>query len=203
MNRWLIVGALGLLLLAGCSDDNDTDEGADAPATTTTVASVSTESTTTTTTIAPEDIEPVDDEGFDIDREVDPDAEAESLGPIGSTETTIPTGEGEISIGGGDVPELADAFPLPDGFEVQLTTEVPGEVGFSGRVDGELADLVAFYELELAEAGYTITERQDVPAVLAALSIEGPLDGDVVISEEPGAGDGWTILVALKDPNAG
>lgn len=201
MRRRLIVGALGLLLLAGCT--NDADESAEETSTTTTVVASPTESSTTTTTIAPEDIEPVDDEGFDIDREVDPDAEAESLGPIGATETTIATDEGEFSVGGGDVPDLAEAFPLPDGFEVQLTTEIPGEIGFSGRVDGVLADLVAFYEVELPEAGYEITERQEVDGVLAALSIAGPLDGDVVISEEPGTDDGWTILVALVDPNAG
>ena len=159
-----------------------------------------TTSTTTSTTTIPAEPEPED--GVDIDRAVPADAEAESTGPIGTTETTIPTEEGEISIGGGDVPELGDDFPLPAGFEVQLTSEVEGEIGFSGRIDGDLAELTAFFEAALPEAGYEIVEQQEVPDVLTTMSIDGPLVGDVVISQEPGTDGGWTILVALAEPEA-
>ncbi len=202
--RWIVAAAvlavivtLGLVSLALRSGDDDEPAlGPDPEATTTTT---STTSTTTTTTIAPEDIEPLDDEALDIDREFSADSQAESTGPIGSTETTIPTDEGEVSIGGGEVPELVEDFPLPDGYEIQLASEVPGEVGFSGRIDGELADLVAFFDAELAAAGYEIVARQEVPGVLTVLTVDGPFEGDVVISEEPG-GDGWTLVVALAEP---
>ncbi|MEM8704865.1 MAG: hypothetical protein AAGE98_00295 [Actinomycetota bacterium] len=207
MTKRLLVGAFGLLLLAGCSDDGSSDDAQ--PASTTSAPAetaaddevTTTTTTTTTTTIAPEDVEPLDEEALDIDREFSSDSEAESLGPIGTTETTIPTDEGEVSIGGGDIPDLAAEVPVPPGFEVQLTTEVEGEAGYSGRVDGELADLIAFYEAALPEAGFEIVERQSVPGVLEVFSVEGPLVGDIVISEEPG-GAGWSILAGLAEPGA-
>ncbi|MEM9517874.1 MAG: hypothetical protein AAGA37_01005 [Actinomycetota bacterium] len=173
------------------ADDSVTPTPADATVT------VTEPSPTTTAPVAPEDIEPLDD-AFDIDREFSADSEAESLGPIGTTETTIPTEEGEISIGGGDVPEQAGDFPLPEGYEVQLATEVPGELGFSGRVDGAFEDLVAFFEASLPDAGYEIVGRQEIPDTLAVLSVDGSFDGDVVISAEPG-GEGWTVVVALAE----
>lgn len=200
----LLFGVVVTLGTGACSASDD-DEEASEPAepVSTTTAPVSS-TAAVTTTIDPASIAPLDgEEGFDLDREIAPDAQAESLGPIGATETTIATDEGEIQVGGGDIPDLAAAFPIPDGFEVQITTEVPGEVGFSGRVDGELDALVEFYEAALAEAGYDIIERQDVSGVLAAMEITGPLEGDVVISQEPGRTDGWTILVALAEPGSG
>lgn len=200
MNRLLALGALAVLVTAGCSDGG---EDATPEPTRTTVAvetttSTSTTTTTTTTTVAPE---PEPEEGFDLDREFDSESEAESLGPIGTTETTLPTDEGEISVGGGEVPELGDEFPLPEGFEIQLTTEIEGEIGFSGRVTGELAELVAFFDEVLPAAGYEIVERQEVPDVFAVLSLEGPLVGDVVIGQEPGVEGGWTIAVGLAEPS--
>ncbi|MEO0493021.1 MAG: hypothetical protein AAF081_06365 [Actinomycetota bacterium] len=204
LRRRLSLGALVVILTAGCSDAAD-DQATPDPSTTRapvtsspTTTTLSTTTTSSTTTAAPPEPEPV--EGFDIDREFDSDSEAESFGPIGATETTLPTSEGEISVGGGEVPELGGDFPLPDGFEVQLTTEIDGEIGFSGRVTGELAELVAFYEAELATLGYTIVERQDVPDTFAVLSLEGPLVGDVVIAQEPGVEGGWTIAVGLAEP---
>ncbi|MEM9464771.1 MAG: hypothetical protein AAGA90_05340 [Actinomycetota bacterium] len=170
----------------GGTDDAAGDDGAAAPTTSGPATDPSDDAS---------EPEP-DGDGFDVDREFSSDSEAENFGPIGSTETTIPTDEGEISIGGGEVPELGDTFPLPDGFEVQLTTEVEGEVGFSGRVDGDFDALVAFFEQRLPEAGYEIVERQVIDGVLSVFTVEGPLLGDVVVSEEPGGG-GWTILVAL------
>ena len=99
------------------------------------------------------------------------------------------------------MPELGDEFPLPEGFEIQLTTEIEGEIGFSGRVTGELAELVAFFDEVLPAAGYEIVERQEVPDVFAVLSLDGPLVGDVVIGQEPGVEGGWTIAVGLAEPS--
>ena len=199
MNRLFALGALAVLAMAGCSGGG---EDATPESTSTTLAAETTTSTstttTTTTTAAPE---PEPEEGFDIDREFDSESEAESLGPIGTTETTLPTDEGEISVGGGEVPELGEEFPLPDGFEIQLTTEIEGEIGFSGRVTGELAELVAFFDEVLPAAGYEIVERQEVPDVFAVLSLDGPLVGDVVIGQEPGVEGGWTIAVGLAEPS--
>lgn len=202
LRRTLSIGALAVILTAGCSGSGE--DSAPSSTTSTTTSTTTTEaptttstSTTTTTTAAPE---PEPEEGFDIDREFDSESEAESLGPIGTTETTLPTSEGEISVGGGEVPELGDEFPLPDGFEVQLTTEIEGEIGFSGRVTAELVDLVAFFDEALPAAGYTIVERQEVPDTFAVLSLEGPLVGDVVIAQEPGVAGGWTIAVGLAEP---
>lgn len=199
MLRLLALGALAVTFTAGCSDGGE--DATPTTSTTTTLVpettSTTSTSTTSTTTAAPE---PEPEAGFDIDREFDAESEAESLGPIGTTETTLPTSEGEISVGGGDVPELGDEFPLPEGFEVQLTTEIEGEIGFSGRVTGELADLVAFFDAALPAAGYEIVERQEVPDTFAVLSLEGALVGDVVIAQEPGVEGGWTIAVGLAEP---
>lgn len=197
MHRLLTVGALTVIITAGCSDGG---EDATPEPTPTTVAAETTTTSTSTTTTTTEAPEPEPEEGFDIDREFDSESEAESLGPIGTTETTLPTDEGEISVGGGEVPELGDEFPLPGAFEIQLTTEIEGEIGFSGRVTGELADLVAFFDEVLPAAGYEIVERQEVPGVFAVLSLEGPLVGDVVIGQEPGVEGGWTIAVGLAEP---
>lgn len=223
MRRLLILGALAVTITAGCSDGGEqsapsttSEATAATPEPTTTEATTSatdsssddaepstnaapdttSTSTTTTTTVAPE---PQPDESFDIDREFSPDSEAEALGPIGTTETTIPTDEGEFSVGGGEVPELGEDFPLPDGFEMQLTTEIEGEIGFSGRVSGELGDLVEFFDDVLPAVGYEITEREEVPGVFTVLAVDGPLTGDVVIAQEPGVDGGWTIAVGLAE----
>jgi hypothetical protein len=176
---------LGALALSACSDDTDPDT---TPPTTIAVAE------TTSTTMLP-DPEPIGD-AMDLDRTLPPETDVETLGPLGSTETTIPTVEGEISIGGGEVPGSAGDFPVPDGLEILITTETADALGFTGRVDGELDDLVGFYEEMLPGAGYEITDRTATPGVFTRLLLDGPLTGDVVISGEPG-GSGWTVAVAL------
>jgi hypothetical protein len=182
----LIGSALaGALLLTSCADDAEPDARP-----TTTIA----DAATTSTTAAPEP-EPIG-EAADLDRTLPPETDVATLGPLGSTQTTIPTGEGEVSIGGGAVPASAGDFPVPDGLEVQITTETAEALGFTGRIDGELADLVGFFEDMLPAAGYEIIDRTAVPGVFTRLLLDGPLVGDVVISGEPG-GSGWTIAVAL------
>ena len=49
-----------------------------------------------TTTIPSEDVAPVDEEPIDVDREFSSDSEGITTGPIGTTETTIPTDEGGV-----------------------------------------------------------------------------------------------------------
>lgn len=123
--------------------------------------------------------------------------EPEVLGPLGETEAEFETEEGVVQIGSAEVPDaVADSFPIPDGVDVQLSSQVGSQGGFSGVTDMTFEELVAFYEFELRAAGYEFDRARFVDAVVAVYDFEGPDgSGQVAISSAPGGGQ--SILVTF------
>ena len=130
--------------------------------------------------------------------EPEPGSGGQPTGSLDEADIEIETDEGTIQIGEAEVPDGVDAaFPLPDDFEVQLSSETEDQFGFSGVTAMSLEQLKAFYAEGLIAAGYEIVATQEVEGVLAVYSFEGDgVEGDVALSEEPG-GDGSSILVTI------
>lgn len=120
------------------------------------------------------------------------------LGPLGSTEVELDTGEGTVQIGSGEVPDVvAEGFPVPDDLTVQLSTDVGDQAGFSGVSQQSFDELVELYRTGLPAAGYEVTEDQFVAGRLAVFSFDGPDgSGSVVISSAPGGGQ--SVLVTFE-----
>ena len=88
------------------------------------------------------------------------------------------------------------AFPLPDDFVVELSTQTDAEAGFSGRSELDFDDLVDFFSLELADRGFDTEQRvsSERVAVFDFSGSEG--EGSVAISSAPGGGQ--SILVTFE-----
>jgi hypothetical protein len=123
-----------------------------------------------------------------------------ALGPLGETDVDVETDAGTVQIGTADVPAGVDPeFPLPDDLDVQLASETPTDLGFSGVTSIGIDALVDFYANELPLAGYTVTGTQLIEGVLGVFTFEGRGQfGQVAISETPGAST-TTLLVTLGD----
>lgn len=123
--------------------------------------------------------------------------EPEVLGPLGETEAEFQTEDGLVQIGSAEVPDaVADSFPIPDGLEIQVSSQAGEEAGFSGVTDMTFDDLVAFYESELPAAGYELDRSQSVDGVVAVFDFDGPDgSGQLAISSAPGGGN--SVLVTF------
>jgi hypothetical protein len=122
----------------------------------------------------------------------------EVLGPLGSTEIEIDTDDGSVQIGAGEVPDIVpDEFPVPDGFVVQLATDVGDQAGFSGTSQLGFDELVELYRTGLPEAGYEVTEGQFIDGRVAVFGFDGRDGaGQVAISSAPGGE--WSVLVTFQ-----
>jgi len=116
--------------------------------------------------------------------------EPEVLGPLGETEVEFETEDGVVQIGAADVPDVVpNDFPIPDGLEIQISSQTGATAGFSGVTELSFSDLVAFYDLELEAAGYVSTQTRLVDGVVAVYEFEGTEgSGNVAISSAPGGG---------------
>lgn len=132
------------------------------------------------------------------DRPLPEGDEPEVLGPLGDTEIELETDEGVVQIGSGDVPDVVPAgFPLPDDLVVQLASQAGDEAGFSGVSEVEFDELVDFYAVELAAAGYETEQTQFVDGVVAVFEFVGSAGGgSVAISSAPGGGR--SVLVTFS-----
>jgi hypothetical protein len=121
---------------------------------------------------------------------VDPDSGegAEELGPLGSTEVEIDTGDGTVQIGSGELPAMVpDDFPLPSDFEMQLASETGDDAGFSGVTALAFGDLVDFYRTEFADSGYRLVAERVMTDSVAVFEFESDAgSGEVAISSAPG-----------------
>lgn len=171
---------------AGSDTGSDDTEPSPTPAPSATASPTVTPVPAATPTPEPERTEP------------EPGTGGQSTGPLDEADIEIETDEGTIQIGEADVPDGVDAaFPLPDDFEVQLSSATEDQFGFSGVTALSLDDLKAFYSEGLVAAGYDVSATQEVEGVLAVYSFEADgVEGDVAISQEPG-GDGSSILVTI------
>lgn len=75
---------------------------------------------------------------------------------------SVDTDEGSLNIGSQDLPEdLPEELPLPDGLAVQGSMSQQGDggstVGFQATYDGSFEDVEAFFDAELEDAGWTVT----------------------------------------------
>lgn len=124
--------------------------------------------------------------------------QAETLGPLGSTDREIETDDGLVDIGDAELPaSLPEEFPVPDDFEVQLATDVGDQSGFSGVTALELKELADFYRTELDAQGYTVDEIQSIDGVLVVLGFDGDGGrGQVALSSAPGGGR--SVLVTFS-----
>jgi hypothetical protein len=124
--------------------------------------------------------------------------EPEVFGPLGETDAEFETDDGRVQIGSADVPDaVAESFPIPDGFEVQLSSQAGTQAGFSGVTDMTFDELVNFYEIELPPAGYEFERSRFVEGVVAVYDFEGPDGaGQVAISSAPGGGH--SVLVTFE-----
>ncbi|MCU0261207.1 MAG: hypothetical protein MUE78_09330 [Ilumatobacteraceae bacterium] len=122
----------------------------------------------------------------------------QSTGPLGSTRLDIETDEGSMQIGGGEIPSSAAGFPLPAGFELQLSSETDDATGFSGVVASSVDEVAGFFRQELPVAGFDIVDDQaPTPAVVLIRFSSDDDDGEVAISGAPG-GAGTTVVVTLS-----
>jgi hypothetical protein len=126
----------------------------------------------------------------DFDRALPEGEEPEVLGPLGETEVEIETENGVIQIGVAEVPaSVASTFPLPEDLTVQIASEDGDASGFSGVSQLLFDELIDFYEVSLAEAGYEVERSQFVADVVAVFDFTGPDgSGQVAISSAPGGG---------------
>lgn len=75
---------------------------------------------------------------------------------------SVDTDEGSLNIGSQDLPEdLPEELPLPDGLAVEASMSQQGDggstVGFQATYDGAFDDAKAFFDAELEDAGWTVT----------------------------------------------
>ncbi len=170
VTRLVAIGLVAVGILVGCTSGNDD----------------ATESTTVRS--MPEGEERILPDGDEPD----------VFGPLGETEAEFETEDGVVQIGAADVPDaVADSFPIPDGIEVQLSSQVGAEAGFSGVTDMSFDELVTFYEMELPAAGYEFDRSQFVDGVVAVYDFEGPDgSGQLAISSAPGGGH--SVLVTFE-----
>lgn len=127
-----------------------------------------------------------------------PASGGESTGPLGETELQIETDDGELQIGGGEIPESASAFPLPDDFELQLASETSTATGFSGVSAQPVDELADFFRASLPAAGFDITDDSAPTPAIVTLAFTGTdSEGDLALSEAPGSA-GTTVIVTLS-----
>jgi hypothetical protein len=189
----LLVACVALVAVACTDDGGDGDVPVSEVAPTTTAPP-----DRVTTSIDVEPL-PVDDEPLDLPRDAPPSGDGESLGPLGETEVQFETDEGSVEIGDASIPAAAEAFPVPDDFAVLISSETATDLGFSGESMLVLDELVAFYDVELEEAGFTVVGRRVSPGAFAVYDIErsGQV-GQVALSASASVA-GSTLIVALDD----
>ena len=133
------------------------------------------------------------------DRPIPEGDEPEVLGPLGDTEIELDTDDGVVQIGAGDIPDLVPAaFPVPDDLVVQLASQAGDDAGFSGVSEVEFEDLVDFYAVELAAAGYETEQTQFVDGVVAVFEFVGP-DGSGSVAVTVAPGGGRNVLVTFSE----
>lgn len=132
------------------------------------------------------------------DRIIPEGDEPDVLGPLGETEAEFETDDGLVQIGSADVPDVvADNFPIPEGVDVQLSSQVGSQAGFSGVTDMSFGELVTFYETAFASAGYEFDRSRFVDGVVAVVAFDGPEgSGQVAISSAPGGGRSLLVTFA-------
>lgn len=164
-----------------------TDVPADDPADDQTDGSIADSSMPTTAPMTTEPAEP-------------PEGGGTATGALGDADIQLETEEGTIQIGVAEVPDgVSGTFPIPADLDVQLSSATETDFGFSGVSAMGIAELAAFYEVGLIEAGYEITARQDVEGVLAVYTFERAAEsGQVAISSAPG-GAGSSVIVTIGD----
>lgn len=213
---------VAVLLVTGCSGDEETDVSTTvtanevAPATTATddrqtTSPPSTDATdsptsaaapsVTTPATAPDDTSRLDEPETTVP--TPPDDIAVGLGPLGETKLRFETDDGSVQIGGGDVPAvIAPTFPVPDDLVVLLASEAGTDAGFNGTTTLGVDELVAMYLDELPAAGFEILSQEGEPGSFTLIDFTGPDGGgQVVISESPGGGS-TTLLVAFGDADS-
>jgi len=124
--------------------------------------------------------------------------EPDVFGPLDETDAEFETENGRVQIGSAEVPDaVADSFPIPDGLQIQLSSEVGTQAGFSAVTDMTVEELVTFYESQLAAAGYEATRRPFVDDAVAVFDFDGADGaGQLVISSAPGGGR--SVLVTFS-----
>lgn len=120
------------------------------------------------------------------------------LGPLGSTEIELDTGDGTVQIGAADVPDLIPAaFPRPADLVVQIASGTEASAGFTGVSRLEFDELVQLYREGLLAAGYELLDDTVTPGSLAVFAFDGPdSSGDVVLST-PAPGGGTSVIVTF------
>ena len=183
-----------LLAASGCSSSPG-DSGPGAASTTSNPTSEATASPVSTIADA-NDSNPV--ESVLDEQELPEGGEPQVLGPLGQTDAEFETEGGGVSVGDAEVPDAVSAsFPVPDGLDVQLASQVGDAAGFSGVTDLGFDALVAFYDTEFPAAGYESTRSQFVDGVIAVYDFDGPDgSGQVAISSAPGGGH--SVLVTYQ-----
>lgn len=147
--------------------------------------------TTPTTSVPPE----AADEGLAA-----PDGDEPTvLGPLGSTEVELDTGDGTVQIGAGDVPDLIPvAFPQPDDLVVQIASDTDGSAGYSGVSRIGFDDLLQLYRDGLPAAGYDLIDDTVTAGSLAVLAFDGPDGSGEVVLSTPAPGGGTSVIVTFE-----
>ncbi len=222
MTRGAVIGlAIAVMALVACDGDDETAS----PATSTLASSpvsdvVSTapddeapdddaanETSPVTTTAGPSAISTpsvhtppttVSDEGVSDDGVSDEGVSDEgvSLGALGDTQVNITTEDGAVQIGSGTVPAVAADVPVPDDFEVQLSSVSGASAGFTGTSGASIDDVAEFYRDQLPVSGFTIDEDRDLGSAVMVRFSRNDESGQIAISDTPG-GTGTTIVVAF------
>jgi hypothetical protein len=189
-----LVTCTALLAAWGCSSSPG-DSGPGAVSTTPNPTSEATTSPVASSPVA-DDSNPV--ESVLDEQELPDGGEPQVLGPLSQADAEFETEGGGVSLGDAEVPDAVSAsFPVPDGLDVQLASQVGEAAGFSGVTDLGFDALVAFYDTELPAAGYESTRSQFVDAVIAVYDFDGPDgSGQVAISSAPGGGH--SVLVTYE-----
>ena len=142
----------------------------------------------------------------DVARGSIPEGAGQELGPLGSTVLDVDTGAGRVQLGDADVPTMAASFPVPDGLDVQLSSETANDAGFSGVIEGTVVEFADFYVLGLPAAGFEVLSEQRVPEGADPLDLRAVVlvfesaeqEGSVAIALAPGE-EMVSILVTIAN----
>jgi hypothetical protein len=188
----VVVCTVVLVVFAGCDTGEGSDSSSQVNPVTTSATTIVGRPETPAGTTDPRALATTED-GLALPEGEDPAV----IGPLGEATAEFETEDGSVEIGEGTVPDMVpSAFPLPDDFIVELSTQTGAEAGFSGRSEQSFADLVDFFSVELVDGGFDAERRIDSPS-LAVFDFSGPDgQGSVAISSAPGGGQ--SILVTFE-----
>ena len=89
-------------------------------------------------------------------------------------------------------------MPLPDDFDVDLASETPTDLGFSGTTALTFDEVVEFYRAQLPDAGFGVSDGASAPGTFQILDVtDGERSGSVLIATSPDTTD-TTITIALQ-----